>query len=93
MAFGDLSDALATLTVLLDGGDVQDQRSSTDSLAVEAGAPHAGADPLNDEIAFEFGDSADDDDDGAAQRAAGVDLFSEAGELDSDPIEFVKHLE
>ena len=40
---------LAALTVLLDGGAVQDQGSSADSLAVEAGAPHAGAHSLDDE--------------------------------------------
>ena len=45
-------------------------------------------------IAFEFGDGADDDDDGAAQWAAGVDLFSEA-ETNStaDPVEFVEHIQ
>ena len=44
-------------------------------------------------IAFEFGDRADDDDDGPAQRAAGVDLFPEADELDSDPVEFVEYIQ
>ena len=52
----DLSDALAALTILLDGGTVQDQRSSTDSLAVEPGAPHAGADSLDDQRAFQLSD-------------------------------------
>ena len=73
MAFGDLAKALATLTILLDGGAVQYQRSSADALAVEAGAPHAGAHPLDDQDAFQLSDGADDDHDGAAQRAAGVD--------------------
>jgi hypothetical protein len=58
---GDLSDALATLTVLLDGEAVQDQRSSADALAFETGAPHAGADPLDNQVAFELGDGSDDD--------------------------------
>jgi hypothetical protein len=63
------------LTILLDGGAVQYKGSSADSLAVEAGAPHAGTHSLDDARAFEFG--AGDDYDGATQRAAGVDIFSE----------------
>ena len=46
--------------------------------------------PLDDKAAFEFGDGADDDDDGAAQRAAGVDLFAETEELDAQVIKFVE---
>jgi hypothetical protein len=92
VAFGDLADTQATLTILLDSGTVQHQGCSADSLAVETCAPHPGTDSLDDEIAFKFGDGADDDDDGAAQRTAGVDLFPEADELDSDSIEFVEHI-
>ena len=77
MSSGDLSDALAALTILVDGGAVQYQRGSTDSLTVETGAPHASSYSFDDERAFEFGDGADDDDDGTTQRAAGVDIFSE----------------
>src|SRR6478609_10908625 len=91
MSFGDLSDALATLPVLLDGEVVQHQWSSSDALAFETCAPHAGAHPFNDQAAFEFGDSADDDDDGAAQRAAGVDIFPEADELHFQAIQIVEH--
>ena len=61
--------------------------------AFEPGAPHAGADPLDDQVAFEFGDGADDDHDGAAQRAAGVDLLAEADELDVEPVQLVEHFE
>ncbi len=82
MAFGDLAEALATLTVSLDGGIIQDQWVAADVLAFETGAPHAGAHPLDDQVAFQFGDGADDDDDGPAQRAAGVDIFPEADVLD-----------
>ena len=70
MAFGDLSKALATLTVLLDGEVVQYQWSSADALAFQACAPHAGTYPLDDQAAFEFGDGADDHDESAAQRAS-----------------------
>jgi hypothetical protein len=50
--------------------------------AFKAGAPHAGAHPLDDQVALELGDGADDDDQGAPQWAAGVDLLAETDELD-----------
>jgi hypothetical protein len=42
MGFGDLSDALAALTVALDGCVVQIQWSTADALAFNARPPHAG---------------------------------------------------
>jgi hypothetical protein len=92
MAPCDLAKALAALTVLLDGQVVQHQWSSADSLAVESGAPHAGADSFDDQAAFEFGDGADDNHDGAAQGAAGVDIFPEADVLDPDSIQLVQDI-
>jgi hypothetical protein len=91
MSFGDLSNTLTTLTVLLDGEVVQYQRSSADALAFKAGAPHAGAHPLDDQTAFKLSDGADDYDDGAAQRAASVDIFSEADELHFQAIQIVEY--
>ena len=82
MAFGDLAEALALAAVSLDCGVVQYQRIAADVLAFEPGAPHAGAHPLDDQVAFQFGDGADDDHDGPAQRAAGIDIFPEADVLD-----------
>jgi hypothetical protein len=55
--------------------------------AFETSTPHAGADSFDDQVAFELGDGSDDHDDGAAQRAARVDIFAEADELDVDPVE------
>jgi hypothetical protein len=80
---GDLADALAIQPVLLDSGVVQFQRLAADVLTFQASAPHAATHPLNDQAAFEFSDSADDGYDGAAQRAASVDVFPEADILDS----------
>jgi hypothetical protein len=90
MAFCDLSDALALAAVSLDGGVVQYQWIAADMLAFEPGAPHAGAHPLDDQVAFQFSDGADDDHDSPAQRAAGVDIFPEADVLDLEPAEFVQ---
>ena len=42
MSFCDLSNALAALTILLDGGAVEYQWSSADSLAVDPVPVHAG---------------------------------------------------
>ena len=54
------------LTVSLDSGVVQDQRFAADVLAFEPGAPHAGAHPLDDQVAFQLGNCADDDHDSPA---------------------------
>ena len=69
------------------------QRLPADAVSFETGAPHAGADPLDDQVAFEFGDRGDNDHDGAAQRSGGVHVFAEADELDVEAVEFVQHLE
>ena len=93
MPFGDLAQALAMQAISLDGCLIQFQRSAADALAFEADAPHAGAHPLHDKVALEFGDGANDDDDSPAQRAGGVDIFSERDVLDVEPVEFVEHIE
>src|ERR1700676_2592088 len=93
MAFGDLSKALATLTVLLDSGAVEYQRPAADVLSFQTGAPHAGAHPLDDQTAFQLSDGADDDHDGTAQRAARIDVLPEADVLNPYPIQLVEHLE
>jgi hypothetical protein len=69
VAFGDLPYALALAPFAVDGIAVDDQRSTADVPAFEAGAPHAGADPLDDQVTFKLGDGSDDDHDGPAQRA------------------------
>src|ERR1019366_2872127 len=78
VAFCDLSQALAPTAVLFDSGTVQNQWLAADVLTFEAGSPHAGADPFDDQAALEFSDRADDHDDSPAQRAAGIDVFPEA---------------
>ena len=93
MAFRDLSQALASAAVFLDSGTVQYERLAADVLTFETSAPHAGAHPFDDQTAFKLSDGADDHDDGAAQRAAGVDVFPEADVLDTDPIQLVEHIE
>ena len=61
------------------------QRRPAKPLTLELGAAHASTDPLNDQRSFQLGDGADDDDDRAAQRAAGIELLAEADELDVQP--------
>ena len=92
MAFGDLAQALAMLAVAYDRGMVQHQRIAADVLAFEAGAPHAGAHPFDDQVALQLSDGADDDYDGSAQRTAGVDLLPERDELDAYPVQVVEHI-
>jgi len=90
---GDLADAPAVLTVAEDAFAVKIECRASDVAALKTGTPHAGADPFDDQVAFELRDRADDDDDGAAQRAAGVDALPEADELDVEPVELVEHFE
>src|SRR5665213_3028492 len=66
-------------------------RTSSDMPALQPGATHACPYPFDDEVAFQLGDRSDDDDDGPAERAAGIDALPEADELDAETIEFVQH--
>ena len=93
MCFGDLAQALALLPVTLDPLAVELQRTTSDGAAFELGSPHAGTDPLDDQAAFQLSDRSDDDHDSSAQRAASVDLLSEADELDVQPVQIVKDVE
>ena len=93
VSLGDLGQAHAVVTVSEDGGPVDIQRPPPNLPAFEPGPPHAGPNPLHDQTALELGDGADDDDDGAAQRPAGVDVFSERNELDVEVAELVEHLD
>ncbi len=58
--------------------------------ALEARPAHAGAHPLDDQVALELGDHRDDDHHGPAEWAAGVELLAEADELDIEAVEFVE---
>src|ERR1039457_1364320 len=92
MLFGDLSQTPATLTVLLDGEVVQYQRSPAGPLTFQPCAAHARAHSFDDQAAFKLSDRTDDHDDGAAQRAGGIDVFPEADVLDSDSIQLVQDI-
>ena len=82
---GQLAKAHAALPVLADGSAIEIESRPSDVATFKTSAPHAGAHSLDDEVAFEFRDRSDDDDDGAAQRAARVDLLAETYELDVEP--------
>jgi len=90
---GDLAQALAMLAFAEDGGADEIKGAASDMLAFEAGAPHAGADPLDDQIPLKLCNRADDDHDGAAQRAAGVDVFPERDIFDVQSIQLIQHIE
>ena len=93
MTAGDLAKALASAAIVADGGVIKFQRLPSDVPAFKLGPAHAGPNPLDDEIALEFGDGTDDHDDRPAQRAAGVDLFPEADELDVQPVQLIQDFE
>ena len=93
IAPGELAEALATLAVPQDGSAIEFEWFASDVPALEPGAAHAGAHPLDDQIAFQFGNRSDDDDDGPPQRTTGVDLLAEADELDVDSVQLIEHFE
>lgn len=88
-----LSEAAVELAITDYGGTIDLQRRSAHGTSFEAGAAHAGAHPLDDQVAFELGDCSYDHDGGAAQRSASVDLLAEAQELDVEPVQLVEHFE
>ena len=89
---GYLTETLPEMAITQDGLSIQNECGATDGSAFQFGAPHAGADSLDDQVAFQFSDGADDDDDGPAQRTAGIDLLAKADELDVEPAQFIEHL-
>lgn len=89
----DRSQAVAVLPIAQDGFAVEIERRPSDATSFEARPAHAAADALDDEGPFQLGDRADDDGDGAAQWAAGVEVLAEADELDAEAIHLVEDFE
>jgi len=89
----DLAQAQAAASIAEDGIAIKLERMTTDMSAFQPGAPHAGAHPLDDQVAFKLGHHADDGDNGTAQRAARIDLLAERNELDAEMVEFVEDFE
>jgi hypothetical protein len=90
---GDLAQTEPALSIVADRSLVQFQRLAPDVAALELGAPHPGAHPLDDQRALQLGDGADDHDHGSAQGAAGVEVLAEADELDVQPVQLVEYLQ
>jgi hypothetical protein len=93
VGFGQLSEALALSPFPQDGVAIELERPAPDVPPFEPGPAHAGPDPLDNEVALEFGDGADDHYDRSAERSSGVDLLAEADELDIEPVQLVQDVE
>jgi hypothetical protein len=93
VSLGELSETASALTVAEHGITIELEWTSSDVAAFKTRPAHTGADPLDDQAPFEFGDGADDDDQGSAQGTAGVDLLAEADELDVDAVQLIEDLE
>ena len=78
VALGQLAEALAPLAVPQDSSAIEFQRLASDVPTLEPGAAHAGADPLDDQVALQFCNRPDDDHDGTPQWPSGIDLLAEA---------------
>ena len=68
------------------------ERFTTDPLSLELGAPHAGAHPLDDQIAFQLGDTADDHRDRPTEWPGCINIFPEADELHIQMGQLVENL-
>jgi hypothetical protein len=93
VSLGDLGQAHCAVTVTENGGAVEVEWGATDMPAFQFGAAHTSSYAFDNKVTFQLGDGADDDDDGAAQRAAGVDVLSERNELDAEVVQLVEHFE
>src|SRR5258707_4105121 len=93
ISLGQLSQTLTASPVREDGTSIKVQRLAADVPAFQPRSSHAGAHSLDDEIAFQFCDGRDDDDERAAQRTARVEVLAEAEELHIQPTEFIEHFE
>ncbi len=63
IVFRQLSQAETTLTITVDRIAIKIERLASDAPAFEPRTAHAGLDSLDDQVAFELRDGADDDDD------------------------------
>src|SRR5581483_1226906 len=79
---GDFGQAVSVDAVAQHAGTINLRRAAPDTLALELGAPHAGTYPFDDQVAFEFRHGGNERHQGPAQRAACIQLFPEADELD-----------
>jgi hypothetical protein len=84
---------LTASSIPQNGSAIDIEWPATDMSSFEPGPAHTCPDPLDDEIPFQLRNSPDDDDDSPAERAAGIKVFAEADELDTEMIEFIEHLE
>ena len=93
MTASDLAKALSAAAISADRFTIESKWHAPDVPAFEPGTAHAGFHSLDDQITLEFCDRSDDHDQGAAQRAACVDLFAERDELDCETAQFVEDFE
>jgi hypothetical protein len=83
---------LTTSSIPKNSSPIDIEWPATDMPSFEPGPAHTCSHPLDDEVPFEFSDSPDDDDDGPAERAAGIEVLAEADELDGQVVELIEHL-
>ena len=93
MGLGDLAQTLASIAILEYSDPIDVEWPPADMPAFQPCATHPCSHPFDDEVPFEFCDSADDDDDGPSERAAGIKILAEADELDVEMVELIQHFE
>jgi len=90
---GDLAEALAAIAFPEHRDPVDFDWPAADVAAFEPGPAHAGPDSFDDEVPLQFGDRADDDDDGPTERTTGIEILAEADVLDVEVVQLVQHFQ
>ena len=93
MHLGQFAQTEAMGTIAEQGLAIYVESGTANVQAFHFCSPHAGPHAFDNKVAFEFGDGADDDDHGTAQRPAGVEILPEAEELNVQMVEFVQHFQ
>ncbi len=75
ITLSQLAQTLTLVAIPQDADAIEVQWSASDVSAFELGAAHAGANTLDNQVAFELHNGADNHYDRPTQWAAGVDLF------------------
>jgi hypothetical protein len=86
-----LSQAQFLRPVAEQGWSINLNRSPTQNATFEPGTPEAGPYPLNNQIPRQLGNRRDDHNDSPAEGAAGVEIFAERHELDTEMVQCVEH--
>ena len=93
MELGEFAQAHPAATIMKNRLAIDVEGLATDVPAFEFRPTHTGSDAFDYQRSFQFGDRADDHDDGSAECSAGIEVFAEADELDAEATQFIENFQ